>query len=88
MTVYKVTPLFREHSAEVIGMLQQTGVVETHGERSLVRMPDGHRVLYDRWSPTPSEAWESAGEVLDGIAEHMREKADACRTRATEEVLS
>jgi hypothetical protein len=88
MTVYRCLPLFREHTGEMNGVLQQQGTLVTDSAGSHVRTSEGLMSDVIGWRPTPSEAWECCGLQIDHIADKLRLQATACRTRATEEACS
>jgi len=88
MTVYRCVPLFREHTGQMGGILQQQGTLVTDAGGSHVRTSGGLMSDTAGWLPTPSEAWECCADEIDAIAETLRVQATACRTRATEEACA
>jgi hypothetical protein len=88
MTVYRCLPLFREHTGEMSGILQQQGALITDQSGSHVRTREGLMSDAVGWRPTPSEAWEHCAHQIDNIADKLRLQATACRTRSTEEACT
>ena len=92
MTVYRAQPRIGQAYDRYAYVVAETGtIVEIDGE-SYVKTGTGGYVYVtpydDAWKTTPSLAWEAAAKHIEGVARGLLEQANACRVRATEEVIA